>query len=166
MVWICFLILITASLPPGQQGENPGSIAEALDLQEGSDSHPGLALRGGNLIDGTGSLPFGHVDIVIKENRIEALRSVGVPGKVADLVVVAENPLENLKALHGTGAIQLDEANRPVRMGGVRYTINDEIVYDAKTLLSDVARIVAEAKKETGTEFYQTGLAPAAENSR
>src|SRR6185295_11992232 len=59
------------------------------------------------------------------------------PGKLADLVVVAENPIENLQVLYGTGAIRLNEKNEVVRVGGVRYTIKDGIVYDAKKLLAD-----------------------------
>ena len=34
------------------------------------------------------------------------------------------------------------------RIGGVKYTIKDGIVYDAKQLLEDVARMVEEQKKE------------------
>jgi len=70
------------------------------------------------------------------------------PGLKADLVVVEENPLENLKVLYGTGAVRLNENDEPVRVGGVRYTIKDGIVYDAKRLLEDVARMVREQKEE------------------
>ena len=41
------------------------------------------------------------------------------PGKLADLVVVEENPVANLKVLYGTGAIKLNDANDVVRVGGV-----------------------------------------------
>lgn len=79
------------------------------------------------------------------------------PGKLADLVVVGENPLANLKVLYGTGALRLDDENRPIRAGGVVYTIKDGIVYDAKALLADVARIVAEAKEKEGRGIVQPG---------
>lgn len=70
------------------------------------------------------------------------------PGMLADLVLVAANPLENLKALYGTGAIRLDDATgRVERVGAVTYTIKDGILYDAARLLDDVARIVKDAKK-------------------
>ncbi|HEX6306573.1 MAG TPA: amidohydrolase family protein [Longimicrobiales bacterium] len=68
-------------------------------------------------------------------------------GNVADLVIVPENPLHNLKVLYGTGTIRLDEAGEVVRVGGVKYTIKDGIVYDAQQLLADVARMVEEAKR-------------------
>ncbi len=67
-------------------------------------------------------------------------------GKKADLVVVAENPLSNFKVLYGTGHYKLDENNQPTRVGGVKYTIKDGIVYDAQKLLKDVADIVDKAK--------------------
>ena len=69
-------------------------------------------------------------------------------GNLADLVIVPENPLHNLKVLYGTGTVRLDAAGKPVTVGGVKYTIKDGIVYDAKKLLDDVARMVEEAKQK------------------
>ena len=69
-------------------------------------------------------------------------------GKLADLVVVEENPLANLKVLYGTGALKLNDNNEPVRVGGVKYTIKDGIIYDAKKLLSDVRQMVQQAKEK------------------
>ena len=83
-------------------------------------------------------------------------------GKLADLVVVEENPLADFKVLYGTGAIRLNEAGEVVRVGGVRYTIKDGVVYDARQLLADVRRIVKEAKQKAGREvLYQPGMEPA-----
>ena len=73
-------------------------------------------------------------------------------GKLADLVIVAENPLENFKVLYGTGAVKLnDETDEAERVGGVLYTVKDGIVFDAKALLEDVRRMVAEehARRDT-----------------
>jgi len=76
-------------------------------------------------------------------------------GRRADLVVVEENPLQNLKVLYGTGAVRLnDETGEVERVGGVKYTIKDGIVYDARQLRADV-RAMVEAQKEqrrTATE--------------
>ncbi|MCR9245055.1 MAG: amidohydrolase family protein [bacterium] len=70
-------------------------------------------------------------------------------GMLADLVLVEENPLANLKVLYGTGALKLDdETGEPTRVGGIRYTIKDGIVYDAKQLLADVAAMVQKQKDE------------------
>jgi imidazolonepropionase-like amidohydrolase len=71
------------------------------------------------------------------------------PGLLADLILVPENPIVNLKVLYGTGAIRLnDQTNQVERVGGIKYTIKDGIVYDAKKLLADVERIVEAAKKQ------------------
>jgi len=80
------------------------------------------------------------------------------PGKLADLVVVEENPLADFKVLYGTGALRVNEANEVVRVGGVKYTIKDGIVYDARQLLADVRRMVREAKDAAGREIVQPGL--------
>jgi hypothetical protein len=67
---------------------------------------------------------------------------------LADLVLVEENPLANFKVLYGTGAIRVnDETGKVERVGGVKYVVKDGIVYDAKKLLADVEKIVADAKK-------------------
>ncbi|MBM3750779.1 MAG: amidohydrolase family protein [Acidimicrobiia bacterium] len=70
-------------------------------------------------------------------------------GKLADMVLVDQNPLHNLKVLYGNGAVKLnDETEQVERVGGVRWTIKDGIVYDAKKLLADVAVIVEKQKAE------------------
>ncbi len=79
-------------------------------------------------------------------------------GKLADFVILEENPLQNLKALYGTGAIKLTENNEVVRAGGVKYTIKDGIIYDAKKLLADVKKMVADEKVKTGFEIKQPGI--------
>ena len=78
-------------------------------------------------------------------------------GKKADFVIVDQNPLENLKVLYGTGAIKLNDKNEVERVGGVKYTIKDGIVYDSKLLLEDVRRMVKESKDQLNYEIYQPG---------
>jgi len=79
-----------------------------------------------------------------KKSQIGLVRA----GLLADLVLVEENPLANLKVLYGTGAIHVNDATgKAERVGGVKYVIKDGIVYDARKLLADVEKIVAEAKK-------------------
>ena len=80
------------------------------------------------------------------------------PGKLADLVIVAENPLENLKVLYGTGAIKLTDDNEVVRVGGVKYTVKDGIIYDAKKLLEDVKQQVKAAKEKEDWSLKQPGV--------
>jgi Amidohydrolase family len=80
------------------------------------------------------------------------------PGKYADLVIIDANPLENLQVLYGTGAIAVDQQNKVIRKGGIKYTIKDGIVYDARKLLSDVKNMVDAEKKKTGKSLMQPGL--------
>lgn len=93
------------------------------------------------------SATFLGAEVLGMDDRIGSIR----PGKLADLVVTEFNPLENFKVLYGTGHFRLNDDNQPVRVGGVRYTIKDGIVYDARELLSDVREIVLEARAESDT---------------
>lgn len=79
-------------------------------------------------------------------------------GKLADFVLVDQNPLENLQVLYGTGAIKLSDDNKAIRVGGVRYTIKDGIIYDAKKLLADVKKMVDDEKAKTGFVLKQPGV--------
>ena len=79
-------------------------------------------------------------------------------GKYADFVITDENPLENLKSLYGTGAIKLNEKNEVIRSGGVKFTIKDGIIYDAKRLLLEVKQMVDEKKLEENWELKQPGI--------
>jgi imidazolonepropionase-like amidohydrolase len=79
------------------------------------------------------------------------------PGLLADLIIVGENPLVNLKVLYGTGAVKLNDATGEVeRVGGVEYTIKDGIIYDSKALLKDVADMVEKQKadRQDGTKTH------------
>ncbi len=79
-------------------------------------------------------------------------------GKLADFVILEENPLQNLKVLYGTGAIRLNDKNEPIRVGGVKYTVKDGIVFDAKALLNDVKVMVEKAKTSENIKLKQPGL--------
>lgn len=103
---------------------------------------------------------------VIRSATLNGAEALGVSdelgtvaaGKLADLVLVEENPLANLKVLYGTGAIRLTEDNEVVRVGGVRYTIKDGIVYDAKALLRDVKKMVDREKARLNYSISQPGM--------
>src|SRR5690606_24195495 len=112
---------------------------EELELLREAGFHPLEVIRAATL---SGAEALGVAD------RVGSVE----PGKLADLVVVAANPLADLKVLLGTGAVRVDGENRPVRVGGVRYTIKDGIVYDARQLLADVRAIVADAKRGEGLD--------------
>jgi imidazolonepropionase-like amidohydrolase len=79
-------------------------------------------------------------------------------GKLADFVIVEENPWQNLQVLYGTGAIKLRDDNTVARVGGVKYTVKDGIVYDAKKLLEGVKNIVSQEKARSGFILTQPGV--------
>jgi len=113
-----------------------GYIREMELLQE-AGFHPLEVIR---------AATFHGAQVLGMDDRIGSIRT----GKLADLVVTEYNPLENFKVLYGTGHFRLDDAGEPARLGGIRYTIKDGIVYDARELLSDVRNIVSEARGESG----------------
>lgn len=78
-------------------------------------------------------------------------------GKLADFVIIDANPLKNLKVLYGTGAVKLTEDNEVIRAGGVKYTIKDGVIYDAKRLLADVKAMVDAEKAKTNWKLSQPG---------
>jgi hypothetical protein len=152
-VWLQFLNdyknmggRVTASSDAGFIYNTPGfsTIEEMEMLQEGG-FHPLEAIRAATL----------HAaETLAKPKGIEAVE-IGVvrPGAYADLIVVDQNPVENLKVLYGTGWIKLNDATGKVeQVGGIKYTIKDGIVYDAKKLLEDVARMVEESKSRTAAD--------------
>jgi imidazolonepropionase-like amidohydrolase len=83
-------------------------------------------------------------------------RGIVRAGLLADMVIVDQNPLKNLKVLYGTGALRLnDQTGKPEWIGGVKYTIKDGIVFDAKKLLADVAAMVDKQKQTRRTTTSQ-----------
>ncbi len=103
---------------------------------------------------------------VIQSATIKGAEAIGMddqigtiePGKLADLVIIDANPLENLQLLYGTGAITINENNEAVRSGGVKYTIKDGIIFDAKQLLEDVRKMVRAEKDRLDYEITQPGM--------
>jgi hypothetical protein len=118
-----------------------GTIQE-LELLREAGFHPLEVIRSATL---SGAEALGAADRI---GSIEA-------GKLADLAILDENPLANLKVLYGTGHIRLGDDGKAHRVGGVKYTVKDGILYDAKKLLADVHTLVAEEKRQRGL----TGLA-------
>jgi imidazolonepropionase-like amidohydrolase len=103
---------------------------------------------------------------VIKAATLSGAQALGMdkeigsvePGKLADFVITEENPLTNLQTLYGTGVIRLVENNQVVRVGGVKYTVKDGIIYDAKKLLADVKKMVDDEKAKTGYKIIRPGV--------
>ena len=122
-----------------------GTILE-LELLQEAGFHPLEVIRSATM--------FGAMELA-KPTGKPIDRGVIRPGMLADMIVVEENPLANLKVLYGTGTVRLnDETGRPEQVGGVKYTIKDGIVYDARQLLADVEAMV-EAQRKARVEVKE-----------
>ncbi|MFM8536076.1 MAG: hypothetical protein ACKOEC_21280, partial [Acidimicrobiia bacterium] len=77
------------------------------------------------------------------------------PGPHAAKAPDPQHPLHNCQEHYATAAVTQNDKNQPVRVGGVKYTIKDGIVYDAKKLAADVAGIVERAKRKPATSAPQ-----------
>ncbi|MBL0302179.1 MAG: amidohydrolase family protein [Cytophagaceae bacterium] len=102
---------------------------------------------------------------VIRSATIKGAEALGVDkeigsveiGKLADFVITEENPLANFSSLYGTGAIKVTENNEVIRAGGVKYTVKDGVVYDAKKLLEDVKTSLKKPKSRKSLRFCNRG---------
>jgi imidazolonepropionase-like amidohydrolase len=125
---------VTASSDAGFIYNTPGfSTIEELELLQEAGFTPGEAIRAGTLHAAeTLFKPMGkHIEFGVVE-----------PGMLADLVIVDANPFANLKVLYGTGWFRLnDNTGKVEQYGGVKYTIKDGIVFDAKQLLADIEKM-------------------------
>jgi hypothetical protein len=146
-VWMMFLNdyknmggRVTASSDAGFIYNTPGfSTIQEMELLQEAGFHPLEVIR---------SATFHPAETLVKPKGQEVTFGVIRPGMLADIAIVDHNPLENLKVLYGTGALKLnDVTGKPEQVGGVKWTIKDGIVYDAKQLLADVARMVDEQRR-------------------
>ncbi len=117
-------------------------VIEEMELLHEAGFHPLEVFRGATL----------HAAQAIFEPKGKPIEyGIIRPGLLADLIIIDENPVENIKVLYGTGFPRLnDETGEVERVGGVKYTIKDGIVYDAKQLLKDVENMVLKQKAERG----------------
>jgi imidazolonepropionase-like amidohydrolase len=131
---------VTASSDAGFIYNTPGfSTIEEMELLQEAGFHPLEVIR---------SATMHAAETLFKPQGKDIEFGVVRPGLLADLAIVDANPIENLKVLYGTGAMKLNDATGKVeQVGGVKYTIKDGIVYDAKQLLADVARMVEAQKR-------------------
>ena len=132
---------VTASSDAGFIYNTPGfSTIQEMELLQEAGFHPLEVIRGATL----------HAaETLFKPKGREVELGVVRRGALADILIVDQNPVANLKVLYGIGALKLnDQTGKPEWVGGVKYTIKDGIVYDAKQLLADVAAMVDEQRKK------------------
>ena len=125
---------VTASSDAGFIYNTPGfSTIEELELLQEAGFTPTEAIRAGTLH--AAETIFKPMHKPIEYGTVET-------GMLADLVIVDANPVANLKVLYGTGWFRLNDVTGKVEnYGGVKWTIKDGIVYDAKKLLDDIEKM-------------------------
>jgi imidazolonepropionase-like amidohydrolase len=75
------------------------------------------------------------------ENELGRVRQ----GFLADLILIDENPLANLKYLFPTGVLDIKDG-KAVTRGGIKWTIKDGYVYETPRLMREVKEMVAKAR--------------------
>jgi len=132
---------VTASSDAGFIYNTPGfSTIEELELLQEAGFTPTEAIRAGTL----------HAaQTIFKPMKKQIEYGVIETGMLADLVIVDANPVANLKVLYGTGWFRLNDATQKVEnYGGVKWTIKDGIIYDAKKLLADIEKMGDEQRRK------------------
>ena len=146
-VWMMFLNdyknmggRVTASSDAGFIYNTPGfSTIQEMELLQEAGFHPLEVVR---------AATYHAAETLAKPKHANIDFGAVRQGMLADLMVVDQNPLANLKVLYGTGALKLnDTTGKPEQVGGVRWTIKDGIVYDAKQLMADLAKMVKDQRK-------------------
>jgi len=79
---------------------------------------------------------------VVKNPELGLIR----PGYLADMVLLTENPLADMKVFYGTGVARAGDDRKLVQEHCVKYTIRDGVIFDSQALLKDVRDIVEKAK--------------------
>jgi imidazolonepropionase-like amidohydrolase len=94
-----------------------------------------------------------HPIDIVRIATVNATRTLGLKnldgvriGYTADLAIVDGNPLDNFKVMYGGGIESYGADGKPVRRGGVKWTIKSGVVFDAQALLADVERQVRDAR--------------------
>ncbi len=123
----------------------------------GSDAGSGYGLYGFGLIREMELLQQAGLNSteVIRSATLYGAQYLGVDdeigtvqvGKIADLFLVDQNPLVNLKVLYGIGHLRYNpQTKRTERIGGVKHTIRGGVVFDAAQMREKVKQMVAQAK--------------------
>ena len=68
------------------------------------------------------------------------------PGYIADLIIMNESPLFNLRNMYSFGSLTTDSSGEMVRKGGIIHTIKDGIVIENSKLMDEVERMVKQSK--------------------
>jgi cytosine/adenosine deaminase-related metal-dependent hydrolase len=79
---------------------------------------------------------------VVKNPELGLIR----PGYLADMVLLTENPLADVKVFYGIGVARAGADRNLVQEQCVKYTIRDGVIFNSQALLKDVRDMVEKAK--------------------
>jgi cytosine/adenosine deaminase-related metal-dependent hydrolase len=131
---------VIAGSDAGYMWTVPGfALVRNLELLQEAGFHPLEVIRAATLDSAV------WLAIADRTGSVEA-------GKRADLLIVDGNPLANLKLLYGTGIVGRTPEGGIGRVGGVRYTIRNGVVFDSKAVLANVKQMVQKAREVSGSE--------------
>ena len=138
---------VTTSSDAGFIYHTPGfSTIQEMELLQEAGFHPLEMIRGATM----------HGAETLARPRAQAIE-IGVvrPGMLADLVIVDQNPLAEHQGALRQRRAAARTTRRASRSGwaACEWTIKDGIVYDAKQLLADVAKMVEKQKRAPKTSM-------------
>lgn len=81
--------------------------------------------------------------ITLRQEKLGLVR----PGYVADLLIVDESPLYNLRNLYSFGAVTVDQNGEMYRTKGIIHTIKDGVVIENDLLMKEVEKMVKKSKQ-------------------
>ncbi len=126
--FVVILVLVLVAGVAAAQTQERQPVEPAPDRgDQGDGPFERLIIRGATVIDGTGAPPRGPIDIVIEQNRIVEIKSVGSP-QVA--IEESKRPSDATKELDATGMYVMPGfVDLHTHTGGVPKAPQAEYVY-------------------------------------
>ncbi len=90
--------------------------------------------------------------VTLRQEKLGLVR----PGYIADLVIVDESPLYNLRNMYSFGAVNTDENGDMYRTKGIIHTIKDGVVIENAQLMKEIERMVKMSKEGVSSENIMT----------
>ena len=95
---------------------------------------------------------------VLRKEKIKSSHFIGISLGTILIRQLAEQYPKMVKSMIMAGEIKLNEKNEVVRVGGVKYTIKNGVIYDSKLLLKEVKDMVRIKKEEENFVIKQPGI--------
>jgi hypothetical protein len=90
--------------------------------------------------------------ITLRQEKLGLVR----PGYIADLVIVDESPLYNLRNMYSFGSVNTDQNGDMYRTKGIIHTIKDGVVIENALLMKEIEQMVRQSKEGVDPENIMT----------